>query len=248
MDDISLFQSVVQELALLVPAALWRTCLAALALLLPIMLFIDGPVAVHLSSLPNDLLVESRTVTDLGKGMGYIVASALAAFVCWIGSRLAERPQTKRIFLTLTVACAFILAATAVSGLLVDILKVLVGRARPVLIETQGVFGFHPLNFDAKFNSFPSGHATTVVAFYLALALLLRPAIGRLFASLLLVPAVLLAGSRIVVGAHYVSDVLAGAIIAVLVTVALYRAFLLHGFDIWAMRGAKPPQGPTWRA
>jgi membrane-associated phospholipid phosphatase len=116
-------------------------------------------------------------------------------------------------------ACAF------VPGLIVNGLKLLVGRARPSSFEeripdSQTLWvGWHAdssaqqwLNLDHAMQSFPSGHTAT--AFGLAIGLSWLFPRGRyLFFTL----AILASFQRIQANAHWCSDVLAGAAIAVLV-------------------------------
>jgi undecaprenyl-diphosphatase len=98
-----------------------------------------------------------------------------------------------------------LVVATAGNGLLNALLKHSFARERPLL--EAGAAGFHGWGF-------PSGHASgTLVAYGMLAYLLLRLVDGpRRWAALPLVVAVVLAvgASRVVLGAHYVSDVAAG--------------------------------------
>lgn len=102
------------------------------------------------------------------------------------------------------------IVATAGNGLLVRLLKQLFHRDRP-LHDDHGLFLAHGW-------SFPSGHAAGSMAVYGMLAyLLLRlaPAPLRLPGMTLMAALVLLVGSsRVFLRAHYLSDVLAGYLLA----------------------------------
>jgi undecaprenyl-diphosphatase len=101
-----------------------------------------------------------------------------------------------------------ILVAEGVSGGL----KLLLRRARPAAAESDPLpLVDLPLTF-----SFPSGHAT--VSF--ACATVLTFAIPRLVVPLYALAA-LIAFSRVYVGVHYPSDVLAGAVLGILLATAL---------------------------
>jgi membrane-associated phospholipid phosphatase len=99
---------------------------------------------------------------------------------------------------------AYIFIAIAASGLAANLIKRIIGRARPSLYEDWTSHGFHPFS-GARFESFPSGHATTVGALLMALALL-----APRFRLMFLVMALWIGFSRVIVAAHYPSDVIAG--------------------------------------
>ena len=106
----------------------------------------------------------------------------------------------------------------AVSGIVVNLIKFAVGRARPRVYLEDGFFGFNPPGVDYEFQSFPSGHASTCFALVLSIAY---------FAPRYRMPLLLIGGflalTRVLVSAHYLSDVLAGGAVAILVTLLLHR-------------------------
>lgn len=91
----------------------------------------------------------------------------------------------------------------------------LVDRARPYVAHPAQV---HLLIARSPDPSFPSDHATG--AFALAFGIWLY---DRTIGTVLLALAALLAFARVDVGAHYPSDVLAGALVGIAVAGALYR-------------------------
>ncbi len=104
------------------------------------------------------------------------------------------------------VGCFFV--AVAVAGLITDLVKWIVGRSRPPLFATDGILAFHPFAAGYLHVSFPSGHSTTVAAVTVVVLLVSRRA-----AAIVGLAAAMIAFSRVVVGAHYPSDVTAGLLI-----------------------------------
>ncbi len=104
-------------------------------------------------------------------------------------------------------AAGLALSAT-MSGVLVVIIKGLIERARPAM-EFQA--------YSEIWYSFPSGHAALSAAFYGFLAYsawkLLPPLWEKIVAAAILVLIAAVGFSRIYLGVHYVSDVVAGLLI-----------------------------------
>jgi undecaprenyl-diphosphatase len=99
--------------------------------------------------------------------------------------------------------------AVAAAGVLAQVVKNLACRARPTALDAGAFFAAFPC-FPAGYAtaSFPSGHATT--AFAAAVLLSLRyPRGAVVFFGL----AVLVGLSRVVLGSHFPSDVVAGAVL-----------------------------------
>jgi undecaprenyl-diphosphatase len=95
-----------------------------------------------------------------------------------------------------------------------DVLKVIIGRPRPSIAS-----GSWFLSTPADIYSFPSKHAST--AFALATSVLLhRKVLGIVSA----VFAVLISVSRIYLNAHYWSDIIAGAVLGILISFATDKA------------------------
>ncbi len=138
------------------------------------------------------------------------------ALVClWAWRRHGLRTRALWAFVTLLVTW----------NLQLDI-KLLVRRARPVIEDALT---------RAPGYSFPSGHATNTASAGLILVILVWPLLGtrgRWVLATLVTAAVLLTGlDRVLLGAHYPSDVVAGFVIGTAMVGASYVGFL----------GAHPP-------
>ncbi len=118
----------------------------------------------------------------------------------------------RRRFEAVLVGASVVTATLVVWGM-----KAIVGRARPALWEAQWYWG----------SSFPSGHTLSTAAFATAAALCVAriwPRAGTLAMALAVLWTGLIAVSRLILGVHWPSDVLAamclGAFIPLLISVA----------------------------
>jgi membrane-associated phospholipid phosphatase len=165
---------------------------------------LDLPVGNYRSQWPADVLLWAQRLTDIGQSAWILIPTGVLLI---IGYALNWRWFSSRSRLTLAKwmsACAYIFLSVGVSGLIAAIVKRLIGRARPVHFDEIGAFVFKPFS-DASYASFPSGHSTTAGALFAAVAI---------FFPRLRLPALILGiwlgFTRVLVGAHYPSDVIAG--------------------------------------
>jgi membrane-associated phospholipid phosphatase len=195
----------------LAPAApLWPlwTALAVLAAsaLIPIGLFLDERAARAAIRLDPRLIQHFGAISQAGKS-NWLFALSLLAVVLGLFLREKVLGTRRRAAWGLVASRGFyFFAVLAFSGIAVQIAKHVVGRARPYLIKLDGPFHFDFFSLKAVEASFPSGHTTTVFAALAALTLL-WPRQGPAF----LIVALPVAASRIILGAHYPSDVFGGA-------------------------------------
>jgi membrane-associated phospholipid phosphatase len=136
-----------------------------------------------------------------------------------------SRPRAREACDWIAGLLTFAFLAIALSGLSVDLVKWVVGRTRPNLVASGIPYGFDPLQFDAAYQSFPSGHANTLIVLGLLGGILLP----RLAVPLLTLAAVLALG-RVTATAHYLSDLLGGAALAVATTFWLRERFAARGW------------------
>jgi undecaprenyl-diphosphatase len=114
------------------------------------------------------------------------------------------------IHLRRPTAFALVVIAYFATAAIVDVLKLLVDRPRPL---------DHPLVPEPTSASFPSGHAATSFACAATLSFMLP----RYAAPVLYALAAGIAYSRVYVGVHYPIDVIAGAALGLAVATALRR-------------------------
>ncbi|MDQ3284510.1 MAG: phosphatase PAP2 family protein [Actinomycetota bacterium] len=144
---------------------------------------------------PGWLDVPMRFVTALGY---YWVVLPLLAVAAYAFYRKGRR-----------ISAALLVISTVGSMALTTTLKTVLQRVRPELFDS---------GYTASFYSFPSGHATVAVGFYGTLTLLAAWRLRRLrrWAVVLggLVLVLLIGFSRLYLGVHYPTDVLAGFLAA----------------------------------
>lgn len=212
-----------------------RIALTIIALTIATLL-LDEPLYRWADALPDERRKALGALTVVGSSTRYFVILALV-----LGAALALRPyldRRNRARATHVIHLAgFVTASLALSGLLVNLIKLLIGRARPKLYAEFGPLARQPFAFESDFASFPSGHSTTVFALALSLGLIWP----RLRWPLLLL-AGYLAFTRVVIRAHYLSDTIAGAILALAVTLWLYNLAADHGIGFTRCAGRIRPR------
>jgi membrane-associated phospholipid phosphatase len=203
-----------------------------------LILWVDQPFTLWAAELPPWIRALSHHLTRAGDSLYSLVPLGLAAIALVTARAQAEGAQRERLGRWLG-AVTFVFLAVALSGLAVDAVKAVVGRPRPVVFLTEGALWPQPFHMGFRYYSFPSGHADTLVALALS-AGILWPRTGLPLLAL----ALALSTTRLWVGAHYPSDVLGGAAMAVLTTRFLRDSFIRRGW-LPAPDGAMvPPQEP----
>ena len=203
-------------------------------------LWLDRPVATYFHEHGEPWRPVCELIQRIGIGTPYVVLfAALFVGLRWGGHLPPFRGWATGMRAAAPVA-AFLFAAVAASGLAVDLLKVIFGRARPKLFFAAGIYDFAWLGFGSSYWSFPSGHAATAGAIMTALWCL-WPRHLLFYIAL----AMVVATSRVVMGAHYLSDVIMGAFVAVLLTRGLATLFAhfqaLPVYSRPARRAVLPP-------
>ena len=188
---------------------------------------VDRPLALFLHAKGPDLHALFDLIGRLGEAWGWLILFALAfAALHWGGALPRLRPLMPRLR-ALSAVPAFVVVSIAAAGLVVDVLKIGFGRMRPKLLFNGDLYGFTWLAWRPDHWSFPSGHTATIVALMTALWW-----VWPRHLLFYILAAAIVAACRIVVGAHYPSDVMAGALIAVLTTRFVAAGFERSGIDL----------------
>lgn len=159
-----------------------------------------------------------RASSDLGLTRPHqIVSFIIAAYMGGCDWRLAAGRQYPLIKLAYSQSL-FYFSAITVSDILANLGKFLVGRARPKFLDELGAYHLKPFSIGHDFASFPSGHSAT----FGSLALILVVWFPRWrFVSMPVL--FLFACSRVPIGAHFPTDVLAGFTLGFLASLWLAR-------------------------
>jgi membrane-associated phospholipid phosphatase len=204
--------------------ALAASVFALLAILL------DPYLVLWRTALPMPLRTFFSFFTDFGKADWILIATGLSVIIAFVTDVTHLRPRFRVSHAIRVTAAAYVFVAVALSGIIASLGKHVIGRARPKLFADNGSFAFDFWAWDSDWAALPSGHATTGMAFGVALALLF-PRLRWLFLCL----GFWIVASRGFVGAHYPSDMFAGALLGALTAWLLARALaryrLIFGFD-----------------
>jgi membrane-associated phospholipid phosphatase len=190
----------------------WLAAAAACALALAALGLVDAQISGLGQSLPDLVVTVCGWITRLGESDWILLPSLFLLIAAGILARLIRRYTARHALRQLALVSGFVFVGVGLPGLVTLIVKRLVGRGRPELLDAVGAFDFRALNVvDWAYQSFPSGHATTGFALCFTAGFLMP----RMFPAMLGV-AVLIGLSRVVLGVHYPTDVLAGALVGTL--------------------------------
>jgi membrane-associated phospholipid phosphatase len=179
--------------------------------------YLDIRIAYYCNSIGPPVKNIFKYITGFGKSTWYLVGSVLF-FLYFKFVRINKKLSSRSIFIFLTIA---------ISGVITDIIKYILGRYRPEALFQQDLYGFICFQHSHSMTSFPSGHANTITAIMFSLYLIYP----RYWLAFLLV-ALLIMASRIVICAHYLSDVLFGSYLAILTTLYIRDVFVRKGVHI----------------
>ena len=149
-----------------------------------------------------------RAVTDIGKSNWMLIPTGSAIALALVLRKRHVGFRNSAAYGLIASTIVFVFVSVGGAGLIANLAKNIIGRARPRLFESMGPLEFKLFAFDSDYASFPSGHATNIFAFATVIAILWPR--GRV---LLYTLAAWIAASRVLIGEHYFTDVVAGAIL-----------------------------------
>jgi membrane-associated phospholipid phosphatase len=206
--------------------------------------YLDGRAMSATRSLPPWLVATFDEFTDFGKS-GWLLIPAGVLLLGIAATGLRDLPRITRLVLAaITVRLGFIFLAIGLPGLFVAILKRLIGRARPFVADDGGSLVFAPFVWRPEYASIPSGHGTTAFATAIAIG-----ALWPRMRAVIWLYAFLIAVSRVVVTAHYPSDVIASAFFGIAGAILVRDWFAARrlGFVVKTDGRVQALPGPSWR-
>ena len=167
--------------------------------------FFDKKIAILIKENNNSIKDIFNYITYFGKGELYLVPPLIIYFIY-------KNKNKNR-----ATASLILFNAVLFSGIFVNLLKVIFARYRPRMLDS-GEYGFSWFDFGHSVASFPSGHSATALSAFVVFALIIPK-----FRNLFIFVGIIIALSRIVVGAHYLSDVIVGGIIGASFALTIYN-------------------------
>jgi membrane-associated phospholipid phosphatase len=176
---------------------------------------LDGPVDAALDAARSPALhTFAWWCSKLGEGW----VPALAGIPLAIVFIVARRPTIGARILFVVLTCEL----TGFAGL---ILRILVGRTRPLADVPQGIYGIwyhgHWIIGKYEFSSFPSGHSATAVGVAAATWM-----VSTGWGSVAVLYALLVMWSRIALQCHHLSDVVASIVLTIPLAILSKRILL----------------------
>lgn len=205
------------------------------------MLWLDVPLMHAADQLPPGFREVVNELTDFGRGAWPLTPLVLLLIASTVVLLPSLSLMTRGALAAASVKVGYMFVAIALTGLTDAIIKRLIGRVRP---SDLGAFAYEPFSWRSYYASFPSGHTTNVFATLVAVGLILpwaRP--------LLWVYALGIAASRVIVGSHFFSDVVAGAAFGAFGAIVVRDWFAARrlGFYVGSDGRVRTMPGPSWR-
>jgi membrane-associated phospholipid phosphatase len=194
-----------QELSFVEQAVLALSCVAVGFLLIdPFMLERANALK---TSAPEARSV-LKAVTNVGRSNWMLIPTGAAVALALVLRRTQQGLRNAAAHGLIASTIGFVFVSVAGAGLIANLAKNIIGRARPQLFATGGPLNFKLFAFTPDYASFPSGHATNIFALATVIAILWPRA-----RVLLYTVAVWIAASRVLIGVHYFTDTVVGAIL-----------------------------------
>lgn len=195
----------------------WTMEMTAIVVLMPFVLLVlhIWDAQIIRSAMNSDFFVMEilRVITDLIRTLVWLGVG----MVVWLVTAILLSPSMRLVVHEKLVRfhswATLVLASIVVGSFPTEIGKLVIGRARPLLLDDLGSAYFAPFRGEHSYESFPSGHSMMAGIMLVSLWIFLPRW------RFLIVPVCLLfVISRLAAGAHYPTDVVAGLSIGFIAT------------------------------
>jgi membrane-associated phospholipid phosphatase len=158
------------------------------------------------------------SITHYAKAGHWLAAAVLALIVAAVFHHFNLLNMEAEMMISYSIA---FIASLMVGSAVLHVIKLVLGRRRPRDDMEMGLYGFVPFAFNTDYNSFPSGHALTICC-----VAVIFTCVWPMMWPVWFAVAAILAVTRALLTAHFLSDVLIGAGIGLIAA----REVLLLGF------------------
>ncbi len=182
--------------------------------------FLDQPVASWIDSAHYpQVKYWAREITNIGLATFYLLISALFYVLARYAFPKMDSFKDKVSFIEKTRAWSgFSLASFVICGLVIQILKPIIGRQRPHTSSSFEHLLFDPFNFHWHWHSMPSGHTQVMLTAATVLSLAV-PRFKWIFFGL----AGSIAFTRVILHQHFLSAFWMGGSLGILITLLIAK-------------------------
>jgi len=224
------------------PVATAAVVAAAVMLVVVVALTQDAAAAGWRASLGDWGWRFFQFATRFGKSDWLLVPSGVLALVILFADWRSAGRAVAAAWMEIGAYAGVVFVAIAFPGIVANIIKPLLGRVRPNVLEDGGA-AFVPFTLGYGHASFPSGHATTMGSFAIVAAATLGARSLPIVAA-----AAVVAVSRAMIGVHNLSDVVGGVLLGGGLAYLVLRHAAAAGLGFKrAGRGIEPRLGVTRR-
>ena len=167
----------------------------------------------------QDVFYWSREITNAGYMIHYLLIASFvfiaARFFHHKIKKFRDNPHQRMAAQQWSI---FVFKSLFISGIVIQILKIVFGRQRPHISESFENMSFDFINFHWHWHSFPSGH-TQVMYTMATIGYLIWPK----FRSFFFFFATSIAFTRVIITQHFFSDFVFGAFLGYIITLWVYQ-------------------------
>ena len=181
-----------------------------------IFLFFDTRLTLFFQGFNEPFKSFFHTITNFGDSSYYFLITIALFFI------LKKRKDKSLIMKNIYDINLFTFYNLALSGIIVQVLKHLIGRPRPkMLLSESHSLDLNIFTFNSSFHSFPSGHTATIFSVVFVFYFLF-PSIKKYILGI----GIFVGLTRFIIGAHHLTDVIAGCCVAFFVFIFLRNKFI----------------------